>query len=71
MQLKAIIDRFEGKVAICEQDGKMITISKTQLPSGAQEGDVLILSDEGIKIDALETKLRKKKAEVLLKKLQS
>lgn len=55
-----IIDRFEGKYAIVEQElGKYLNIKRNQLPKNAKEGDCLFI-DKGIyKIDEIETKKRK------------
>ena len=41
--MKYIIDRFEGKWAVCEaEDGKMIDIEKSKLPKNARAGDVIV-----------------------------
>jgi hypothetical protein len=67
-----IIDRFEREMAVCEKpDRTMLNISKSRLPTGAQEGDVLILEGDVIRIDIVETARRKKAAEQLLKKLEN
>ena len=43
-----IIDRFEGKYAICEdQEQKYFAIAVEELPKGSAEGWVLEISDEG------------------------
>jgi len=40
--MKVIVDRFEGKYAVCEKEGNvMINIEKSQLPKGVKEGDVI------------------------------
>jgi hypothetical protein len=68
--MQAIIDRFEGSLAVCEKpDRTMIQIPRSRLPSGAKEGDVIIIEGEIIRIDAAETAQRKIIAEESLKKL--
>jgi len=43
-----IIDRFEGKFAVVETTDGMVNIPKSDLPTGAKEGDVLkIVIEEG------------------------
>ena len=66
---KLSIDRFEGNYAICEDgERKMFAIELGELPKGAKEGDILVISDEGeITVDAEETKHRREK----IKKLQN
>jgi hypothetical protein len=39
-----IIDRIENDRAIVEIGGEMIEIPRSELPNGAKEGDVLVLS---------------------------
>lgn len=54
--MKAIIDRFEDKYAVCELESKkMINIEKNKLPLNAKEGDVIIIIDDKIIIDTEET----------------
>ncbi len=56
--MEIIIDRFEGKFAVCEKsDREMINIDRSKIPSEAKEGTVLIVSDSGeITIDIEKTK---------------
>ena len=43
-----IIDRFEGSIAVIEDDdGKMIEVNRSLLPKNAKEGSVLIKNDDG------------------------
>ncbi len=43
-----IIDRFEGKFAICEdKEQRYFAIETAELPEGAKEGCVLDITDEG------------------------
>lgn len=58
--MKYIIDRFEGKIAICEDETKgMVRIPKYKLPLEVQEGDCLIESGGFLKIDQAATEERK------------
>lgn len=56
------IDRFEGKYAICEDaEQKYFAIETSELPAGAAEGSVLLISDDGIlSLEAEETDRRRK-----------
>lgn len=66
--MKVIIDRFEGKFAVCQkEDMSMINIVKTRLPEGAKEGDVLLVFNDSISIDKEETDRLKKQIEKLSK----
>lgn len=66
--MKVIIDRFEGKYAVCQQeDLSMINIEKSKLPKEAEEGDVLSVFDDTISIDKEETDRLKKQVEKLSK----
>ena len=58
--MKYIIDRFEGALAICEDDEKnIISIPKYKLPLDAKEGDC-ISEDKGfLQVDNVTTKERK------------
>jgi len=68
--MKVIIDRFEGKVAVCEmEDRQMVDIEKSKTPSTAKEGDVLNITNNKITIDPDETNKRKKEIQELTKDL--
>ena len=60
---KLIIDRFEGKFAICEDEGlRYFAIELPELPEGAKAGNVLDIDDEGIiTLNNEETDFRKKR----------
>jgi hypothetical protein len=48
-EIKAIIDRFEGDLAVLKLNGAEVLWPKTQLPGGMGEGDLIvfqILTDE-------------------------
>lgn len=58
--MKYIIDRFEGAIAICEDDEKnTISIPKYKLPLDAKEGDYIIEDKGFFQIDNVTTKERR------------
>lgn len=68
--MKLIIDRFEGKFAVCEDENKkLINIKKEDIPKEAKEGDILVLVEHRYVIDYTNTENRKKYIEVLTKDL--
>ena len=70
--MKVVIDRFEGKYAVCEkEDRTMINIERVSIPEDAKEGDVINISQHGINIDLEETCKRKREIEELTKDLWS
>jgi hypothetical protein len=65
--MKVTIDRFEGAYAVCEKpDRTMINIPKEELPTGAKEGDILVVEGENIRVDSEGTNARKKTFEKLM-----
>lgn len=65
--MKAIIDRFEEKYAVCEaEDGSMFNLDRSKLPPCAVEGDVILIDKDIIKIDTTATKERKAYIEKLM-----
>lgn len=60
---RLVIDRFEGKYAICEDaDQKYFAIETAELPQGAKEGCVLAISEEGeLSLDVEETERRRQR----------
>lgn len=58
-----IIDRFEGKYAICEdEEQRYFAIETAELPEGAREGIVLKITDEGeLLLDQEETQARRER----------
>ena len=59
--MRYIIDHFEEKFAVCEDEkGNLVDIKKSEIPETAQEGDVLIYKNGKYIVDKSETeKLRK------------
>jgi len=67
MNMRGVIDRFEGDFAVVElENGEMRNIKKELVPAEAKEGDVLKIVEE-ITIDYEETEKRRKKIEELTK----
>jgi hypothetical protein len=65
-----IVDRFEGKYAICEKDGTFVELDRAGLPEGVSEGDVLLADENGeLYVDRDATENRKKRIRGLMKKL--
>ncbi len=58
-----VIDRFEGKYAICEdKEDRYFAIELQELPQGAKEGHVLSISDDGVlSLDLEATEQRRKR----------
>lgn len=58
-----MIDRFEGKYAICEDaEQRYFAIEQDELPEGAGEGAVLEINDEGeLRINREETQRRRER----------
>ena len=66
--MKIVVDRFEGKYAVCEkEDGTIINIEKAKLSKEVKEGDVLNIEGKSISIDSAETLKRKNDIEELMK----
>ncbi|MBF8417477.1 DUF3006 domain-containing protein [Heyndrickxia coagulans] len=58
--MKYIVDRIEGEFAVCEKDDRTtVDIRLSELPSGVQAGDVIIVEDGIPRIDRQLAKERK------------
>lgn len=64
-----VIDRFEGDIAIVEDDESIINIPRNKLPFDAKEGDILVLSDGKYLVDDVATENKKKELENRFSKL--
>lgn len=69
---RMIIDRFEGKKAVCERmDGTMFDVARSEVPVDAAEGDVLVCEKVAYRLDIESTKARHeciaKKAKAIFK----
>jgi hypothetical protein len=68
--MKIIIDRFEGSYVVCEkEDGTMINIERSKIPTEAKEGSVLSVIEDVISIDEEGNISRKKDIEEIAKDL--
>ena len=41
------VDRIEEGIAVCEENGNMISLPVSSLPNSTKEGDILTLSENG------------------------
>ena len=65
-----IIDRLEGKYAVCERDDlKFVNILLKKLPNEVKEGDTIRFDGKNYIIDISKTKDRQKEIEELTKDL--
>ena len=55
-----IIDRFEGDMAVVENDGGIMDIPRSLLPENAKEGDILIENNGGYTIDSAAVEKRRR-----------
>ena len=68
--MELIIDRFEEKYAVCEDENKKIlNINKSKIPKQAKEGDIIIYRNGTYILDKEKTLNRKKYIEELTKDL--
>lgn len=64
--MKFIIDRLEGKYAVCtDENGNIINICKENLPENIEEGTTIIKENNLYYIDEKDTKKRKKRIQKL------
>lgn len=69
-EIKYIIDRFEGKYAVCErEDLKFENILRNEIPKEAKEGDTLIRKEGKFLIDVKKTQQLKREIEEMTKGL--
>ena len=65
--MRLIVDRFEGKFAVCEKpDRTMVNILLAKLPSDVAEGDILNVEEDNITIYKESTNDRKKQIQKLM-----
>ena len=68
--MKYIIDRFEGEIAVCEDEtGTTVDIKRSDLPSKADVGNVIIFEKDHYRIDKKGTEQRRKEIEDLMDEL--
>lgn len=56
-----ILDRFEGKFAVLEDDGVMKNVPRNLLPKNIREGDVVVKNGGEYLLDEKNTAARRKK----------
>lgn len=66
---KGIIDRFEGKYAVIEFDGKTEDVLRSDLPAEVKAGDTLIFEEGKVMIDTEDTVSRKEEIDSLMDEL--
>lgn len=68
-----VLDRFEGEIAVIEESREenitLLEISRTLLPSDAEEGDILILDNGQWMVDKEATIQRRSQIENRLRRL--
>ena len=68
--MKLIVDRFEEKYAICEDENKKyITIEKENLPLNVKIGDIIILNEDEVYVEKKESKKRREYIEEITKNI--
>jgi len=66
-QMRVVIDRFEGDLAVIEWGKSMIEVPRGELPAGAAEGSVLTVRFE---VDEAETTARRARAAEAIRRLR-
>ncbi len=65
--MKAILDRFEGEYALCENEDKVIIkVRRSQIPEEAREGSFLEISEDGCTLLSEEQKKREEHIKTLM-----
>ena len=69
-KMKYIIDRFEGKIAVCEDEtGTTLDINRRTASTNADVGNVAIFEKNHYRIDKKETEQRRKEIDDLMEEL--
>lgn len=68
--MRLIIDRFEGKYAVCVQDDNIINVPRYKVPTEAKEGDCIGMENGFFVVKKEETNDRKSKMKRLMKDLK-
>lgn len=64
------IDRIEGQIAVCEDDeGKIVEIDLSSMPSNVTEGSVLAFDGVSYQIDDAEAARRKERIDAKMNSL--
>ncbi len=64
--MKLVIDRFEGKYAVCMQEDKVINIPRYKVPINAKDGDCLVMENGFFVVQNEETEERKYRVKKLM-----
>lgn len=68
--MKLIIDRFEGKFAVCMQEDKIINIPRYKLPIEAKDGDCLVLENGFFVVNNEETEEKRRSVKKFMEDLK-
>jgi hypothetical protein len=68
--MKLVIDRFEGKYAVCVQEDKVINIPRYKVPINAKDGDCLIMENGFFVVQNEETEDRRYRVKKLMDDLK-
>ncbi|KAB1439404.1 DUF3006 domain-containing protein [Candidatus Galacturonibacter soehngenii] len=68
--MRLIIDRFEGKFAVCIQEDKIINIPRYKLPIEAKDGDCLALENGFFVVKKEETEEKRRSVKKLMEDLK-
>ena len=68
--MKLIIDRFEGKFAVCMQENKIINIPRYKLPIEAKDGDCLVLENGFFVVNNEETEEKRRSVKKFMEDLK-
>jgi hypothetical protein len=70
MGMRYTIDRITGNIAVCEdEEGNMVKLSASELPKGADEGDILFEKNGTWYKDEKESRERRRVMEEKLNRL--
>ncbi|GIN86996.1 hypothetical protein J6TS2_33820 [Heyndrickxia sporothermodurans] len=65
--MKYVIDQLEEKFAVCEdENGNMVDIERSKIPSKAKVGDVLVIKNGKYVVDKSQTRKLRKEIENLM-----
>ena len=60
--MKVIMDRWEGDLAVCRGEaGEMLDIPRSRMPSDAEPGVTLTVSEDSVSVDWADTHARRKR----------
>jgi len=68
--MKLVIDRFEGKYAVCVQEDKVINIPRYKVPIEAKDGDCLVMEDGFFVVQNEETENKRHKVKKIMDDLK-